>query len=365
VTTILRCHLRWKGEEDTNPCACILVQCLRREVDDHLDRWRYGGYGYRPPSVGETMARRKQSNMEPAVMTLNFDLGDTPVSYIDLSQCASIVNRRFYRQGLNWAVAGFRFGFEGAGVNVRVATLPNTWSISGAWQKAMRHWQRQQDEALESSGSEDSKGRFNDFKVYADTIHRTFGSAANQLPTNPGGFVANTDYLLGEEWWYSQIVIPNDGAPGVTNEYLLTMLGPDGANSKGVLQGYVESRNVPQSPDPEGPAVKLSFLQEMFDVGQNLDDVTDNAQFRNDELPYDQDLYPNQVGNASSMPTHREISFTGTTIGAHQNMDGCNVPCGLIQVAHNHVGEPNTLTMQVMLIPGTHRGYLAESMVDM
>jgi len=311
------------------------------------------------------MARRKQSNMEPAVMTLNFDLGDTPVSYIDLSQCASIVNRRFYRQGLNWAVAGFRFGFEGAGVNVRVATLPNTWSISGAWEKAMRHWQRQQDEALESSGSEDSKGRFNDFKVYADTIHRTLGSAANQLPTNPGGFVANTDYLLGEEWWYSQIVIPNDGAPGVTNEYLLTMLGPDGANSKGVLQGYVESRNVPQSPDPEGPAVKLSFLQEMFDVGQNLDDVTDNAQFRNDELPYDQDLYPNQVGNASSMPTHREISFTGTTIGAHQNMDGCNVPCGLIQVAHNHVGEPNTLTMQVMLIPGTHRGYLAESMVDM
>jgi len=43
MTTILVCHLRWKGEEDTNPCACILVQCLRREVDDHLDRWRYGG----------------------------------------------------------------------------------------------------------------------------------------------------------------------------------------------------------------------------------------------------------------------------------------------------------------------------------
>lgn len=311
------------------------------------------------------MARRKQSNMEPAVMTLNFDLGDTPVSYIDLSQCASIVNRRFYRQGLNWAVAGFRFGFEGAGVNVRVATLPNTWTISASWEKAMRHWQLQQDEALEASGSEDSKGRFNDFKVYADTVHRTFGSTANQLPTNPGGFVANTDYLLGEEWWYSQIVIPNDGAPGVTNEYLLTMLGPDGVNSKGVIQGYVESRNVPQSPDPAGPAVKLSWLQEMFDVGQNLDDVTDNAQFRNDELPYDQDLYPNQWGNASSMPTHREISFTGTTIGAHQNMDGCNVPCGLIQVAHNHVGEPNSLTMQIMLIPGNHRGYLAESMVDM
>ena len=41
--TILNRHLRWKGEEESNPGACITVQRLRREVDDHLDRWRYGG----------------------------------------------------------------------------------------------------------------------------------------------------------------------------------------------------------------------------------------------------------------------------------------------------------------------------------
>lgn len=312
------------------------------------------------------MARRTSNKIEPAVMTLNFDLGDQNVSYIDLSQCASIVNRRFYRQGLNWAVAGFRFGYEGTGVNVRVATLPNTWIVSGSWEKAMRHWQRQQREALEQSDSLETKGRFNDFKIYADTAHRTLGSTNNKTPANPGGFVASSDYLLGEEWWYSQIVIPNDGAPGVTNEYTLTMLGPSGATSKGLIDGYAKSRNYPQSPDPINPAVDGSWLQEMFDVGNNNDEVTDNAQFRNDELPYDQELYPDQFGNGASMPTHREISFTGTTIGAHQNMAGCNVPCGLIQVAHNAaIGEPNSLTMQIMLVPGSHRGYMAESMVEM
>ena len=59
------------------------------------------------------MARKNKrtSNIEPAEMTLNFPIGtitgSTTMKTIDLSQCASIVNRRFYRQGLNWAVAGF------------------------------------------------------------------------------------------------------------------------------------------------------------------------------------------------------------------------------------------------------------------
>ena len=52
-------------------------------------------------------------NMEPAVQTMTFTNitapgGGLSTSYIDLSQCASIINRRFYRQGLNWAVAGFK-----------------------------------------------------------------------------------------------------------------------------------------------------------------------------------------------------------------------------------------------------------------
>lgn len=320
------------------------------------------------------MARRndlEHKKPEPAVLTLNFEIGDRPVSYLSLSQCASIVNRRFYRAGLNWAVAGFRFGFEGTGVNLRVSTLPNTWTVSGSWEKSFRHWQKQQNEALENSNSEEIKARFNDFKVFADTIHRDLGVGQNLLPSNPGGFVASTDYLPGEKWDMSQIVVPNDaGVTGNTVEYVLTMLGPSGTAadpipSKGLIDGYVRSRNKPHSPDPIAPAVADSWLSEMFDDGDTYDDVVDNAQYRNNELPYDQDLYPNQFGNAGDMPTHREISFTGTTVGAHQNMAGCNVPCGLIQVAHNHVGEPNSLTMQVLLVPGHMRGYMAEPMQDM
>lgn len=313
------------------------------------------------------MARRT-NKIEPAVMTMNFNIGDRQLSYLSLSKAASVLNRRFYRAGLNWAVAGFRFAYEGTGLNIQVRTLPNTWVISGAYEKAFRKWKRQQDEALEQSDSEEVKARFNDFKVFADALHHGQGPANDLVPVSPGGLnVVATNYLPAEEWLYSEIVIPNDGAPGVTNEYNLVMVGNSFGTYKSVVEGYVNSRNVPQSPDPLQPApVSTSWMQEMFDVGDNADEITDNAQFRNDQLPYDQDVYPGQLTNGGEMQLHREISFTGTTIGAHQGMEGCNVPCGLIQISHNGVGlEANALTLQVMLVPGTHRGYLAESMLEM
>ena len=311
------------------------------------------------------MARRTSNKIEPAEMTLNFDLGDTPVSYIDLSQCASIVNRRFYRQGLNWAVAGFRFGFEGTGVNVRLATLPNTWTLSASWEKTMRKWLEQQNEAIDRMGGESAVARYRDFKVHADTLHVGLGFANNKLPVNPGGFAPGTPYLAGE-WEASEVVIPNNGGPGITTEYLLNMMGGNSATSKSIIQGYANSRSTPHSPDPVAPGpISNSFLNTMFDVGDNSDEIVDNAADKNDNLPYDRDDYPGETANAPFMPTHREISFTGTTIGAHQNMQGTNVPCGLIQVAHNHVGEASSLTMQILLVPGNHRGYLAESMTEM
>ena len=53
------------------------------------------------------MAKRnysKRSKIEPAVMTLTFATPGSGAarSYIDLSQVASLVNRRFYRQGINF-----------------------------------------------------------------------------------------------------------------------------------------------------------------------------------------------------------------------------------------------------------------------
>ena len=181
------------------------------------------------------MARRKStrgSKIQPAVQTLTFAFTATggnslTANYIDLSQCASLINRRFYRQGINWAVAGFKFltasSFAG---QVSVNKLPNTWVMSNAWEKTFRAWQRQQREALDDGMQESIKAKFNDFKIFADPTHLSAGVGANLLPISVGDHAVAGIAAPGE-WEISQIVIPNFGAPGVNYEPFLTAVGDD------------------------------------------------------------------------------------------------------------------------------------------
>ena len=165
------------------------------------------------------MARKKSGykrmrKIEPAVQTMVFEVplsGEGAIDQltIDLSQCASLLNRRFYRQGINWAVSGFKFltNANTTGL-IAVEKLPDTWVMSNAWEKSFRVWQRMNNEAL--AESESVRPRFLDFKIYADSDHHTAGFGANLLPgvLNPA-FTASTP----GEWAPSQVHIPS-ASPG-------------------------------------------------------------------------------------------------------------------------------------------------------
>jgi hypothetical protein len=279
---------------------------------------------------------------------------------------ASIVNRRFYRQGLNWAVAGFKIlSAAGSQAFISVNKLQNTWVTSGTWEKSMRHWLKQQNEAIDDSGVQGTTARFRDFKILMDNKHVidyvAAGSDLNATNLIPSG------YLTGD-WDASQIVIPNDGAPGITNEYIVKMYGASDATAKGMIEGYVLSRPVPQSPDPvtPGPA-EQSWLAEMINVGDSEDSVLVNAQFNNRNLPYDQDQYPGSVGNFAGTQIHDSHYITPTTIGGITRLKGGNFPCGLIKLTAVNLDPAESLafTLQIDLVPGTHRGYLCEPMTEM
>jgi len=370
MTTILDCHLRWKGEEDRNGVPAYYAVSSEGGRELH-DRWRYGGI-ISPRLLGYAMAKRKYSgkrtrNMDPAVMTLTFtDIVVPPTGfvtqYIDLSQVASLVNRRFYRQGINWAVAGFKVLSEsGATGAVIVNKLQNTWITSSAWEKAFRKWNKQQMDAIADMSAESAVARFRDFKIHMDGNHVSAGFGNNLLPVD-----ALNNTVLAGEWEASQVVIPNDGAPGVTNEYFVQMNGASTPAAKSIVGGYKFSRSYPQSPDPVSPNVETSWLNRMFDVGDDNDDVLDNATDRNDELPYDQVAYPGDPTNMPGLQTH-DISFvSSTTIGGTTRLKGGNFPCGLIQLnVQNTSEQQKSFTMQIDLVPGHHRGYLCEPMTEM
>ncbi len=305
------------------------------------------------------------AKLQPAVMTLNFS-GD---GYIDLSQSASLVNRRFYRQGLNWAVSGFtvQMASQATG-NIRIETLPTTWVMSNAWQKAFSLWLKQQNEAIAEYGAESTVARFRDFKIFMDTVHVTAGFSANLLPTYGDG---SATFTAGE-WEASQIVVPNatadaGGSDVDPAEYFLHMVGANfgpSSVSRGMIDGYQYSRSYPQSPDPVAPAQDSGFnwMRDMFDVGNDSDKVVENATESNNDLPYPQVDYPGGDTQAPGLQLHSAHSASTTTISNRFTIPGCTVPCGLLKFS-NDTGV--NAQLQVHLVPGSHRGYLAEPMQDM
>jgi hypothetical protein len=331
---------------------------------------------------------KKARTLQPAVMKLHFAIpaSGSANKYISLSHCTSMVNRRFMRQGLNWAVANVRVTLRprnpaSVGTECYVSTIPHTWMVAGAWMKSFSLWKKQQDDALADSASLDTVARFRDFKISMDTNHVVGVDVSNLIPVTLGpgnipfpgpsaglqiGPLPGGKILPSAEWVSSEIVIPNDGGPGITNQYELHMLGGDVAGSKAMIQGYADSRSVPQSPDPTGPAISSSWMQEMFDVGNDQFLVTNNAQNRNDELPYDQLDYPGGGSNFIEAECQGYILNQSSTGLNTLNTGPFTAPCGLIKIQTRNestdVSTGDYTIVTVELVPGNHRGYLCETM---
>lgn len=308
------------------------------------------------------MAMAKKSykgpSMDPATMRMSFDV--TPdVHYLDLSQCASIMNRRFYRQGIQWAVARITFVDTTGTANgeISVSKLPTTWVVGQAWKKGKAVYDQMNANAMQFA--EGVKPRYHDFKIHFDQSHRAGGFANNLKPVNITAVNAG-------EWLASQYVIPNEGTNTVTT-YDVHMIGDDNANGKGLIKGYALSRALPFSPDPQTfNDLSENWMSQVMNQGTlQTSEVLDDLEARNDELPYGQLRY---LGSNSD-PIDEivdEVIFRNTAQrpapGSRLSVGGFTAPCGLIRL-NQLTGQ--TIRMYVDLVPGSHRGYLCESMEAM
>ena len=298
---------------------------------------------------------------------------------------ASIVNRRAYRSGINWAVAGFTLHTApAAGVGqLFIRKLPQTWTMSNAWEKGFRAWQRMIDNATDESGAQSIKGRFLDFKVFANDNHQLLGVAENALPAvldDTGGWDA---YKTGE-WDVSTLQIPD--ATGAVTEFQIIAVGDNTATAKSLIAGYELSRALPYEDDPNVPALANdSWMVDLFSDGTAQDDlVIRGLEVQGDQAPYPFEggknigggvytatQYPNGANNVPSLVYHDQANVTTTTIGGKSKLDGGMFPCGLIELQYpaSFGQDPATTAynavLQIHLVPGSHRGYMCESMTDM
>ncbi len=333
---------------------------------------------------------KKGSKIQPAVQTLTFAI-TLPVgssnNYVDLSQVASLVNRRFYRQGINWAVAGFKVLTNAGDVGgITIQKLPNTWVMSNSWEKGFRAWKRMIDEA--TSESDSIRPKFLDFKVYADSDHAVAGSGANLLPINFGATAT------GGEWDYSTFEIPlsnvdasTAGGNSVTRDVIATgasyaLPGASGNFAVSLIEGYASSRALPDIEDPNMPddassaagSLAENWMTALFNEGNQQDsEVIQDLETQNNIAPYPFEndgvnadtMYPGGANQLPGLQIHDLENVTSTTIGGTTRLKGGNFPCGIVKISTTSWSQQSTVTFQIDLIPGEHRGYLCEPMTEM
>jgi len=364
--------------------------------------------------------RKSMKKIEPAVETLVFDLGNVDVAstspgsipghttyYVDLSQSASLSNRKFLRQGLQWAVSGMRlnsyavapgteFPQPGNAIGgVIVSKLPQNWIMSNAWEKGMRSWMRMNQEALAESPS--VRPRFLDFKIYMDATHHNQGFGANKLPVTqtaygkfgPGAFTEATP----GEWEASKVFIPNatNASPATTQDLEIIAVGASfqgagasGLNAVSLIEGYAASRGLPNLLDPNTPgdaddtggSTPENWMSAIFNEGlTQTSEVIEEMISENNIAPYPFEgapgitdtMYPGGGNQLVGTQLHCIEPVTSSTVGGITYIKGGSFPCGLIRIDvynTNSTLEMNN-QLQIDLVPGSHRGYLAESMTEM
>ncbi len=300
--------------------------------------------------------------MQPAHTVLTYQIGNGN-SFVDIAEGLSKVNRKLYRQGMEYAVGKVTFGYQanpGQILNVSLGayTAGNTWTVHNAWKKAYAHWSAQQRTARRLIG-QSAKPTWEDFKVYLDDAHR---AAGNEVLIDLDG-----DPVGSGEWDYARLIWEEDDN-SIDRVYLHLIGGNVSTTDWGLILGYQQSRATVQAEDPDLPGDYSNNMYAKLAIDENLvaDEVASDMEERNDEPPYDHDDYVGNDTNADwPMLQHSGVASGGSPQG---HVSGFVAQCGLLRVdlyAVNAQGgegtAPSTL-LNVHLVPGGYKGVLAEPM---
>lgn len=316
-------------------------------------------------------------------MNMSFTAVSTGTNYIDLSYAASILNRRSYKQGINWVVGGFSITTSGLAApgTVTICKVPTTWVSYNAWVKSKAMWDKMNDQVLDDEPSLEAK--YADFKVAINAamvesdVQTDITAPANGEILVPTDCAYNEPSTNGSEWIYSRIQVPTDGGSSAPVEHLMHFVGPDDTTttkSVGLIHGYAMSRARPvNTGEPSIPA-DGGWMQELFDVAETLEEIRDDIGGENDRPPYpvgnsasSAEYYP---GGANHLPSTEVVGYaafggsaaTGS-LTSQRKIDGGVFPCGLIEVKSALAG-PAFYDIIVHMVPGPHRGYMCQPMQD-
>ncbi len=302
------------------------------------------------------------AKLQPAHRTLVYTI-DADGSYdIDLAKDLSAINRRLYRQGMQYYVSKVTLGFVPSQTvgyaQFSCKTAGDTWMVHNAWTKGYNLWRDQVNDAKDKLPS--IEGKWADFKIFMNNASRTWDFL---------NFTDSQGDAMGTgDWSYSKMFLDEDGDN--TDDFFLHMMGandgslPGGTcNSASLLANYEDVLQIPQqAPElPDNANISLFTLMSKGGEGTELNnDLVDYMETDNDEPPYSTELVPGAKTASGDPWVYREVSIK-TAQAPSVMIPGFAVPLGLLAVKTTSSTDDNVIDLIIELVPGKYKGIQYES----
>jgi hypothetical protein len=321
--------------------------------------------------AGANLPAKKYSKKSPTITRLAFEFQGSSTQFIDIARALSILNRKFYRQGVYYYVNSIEL-YNNTDGFVDIHTLPDNWITKNAWNRGFSIWNKMHD-LVQRPLTQVSPARYRDFKIYMSDLHRTTGSK------NPALYGINetaaTNGMAPDEWAYSQFVSADDDqdATAQADNFYVHMIGghvgtATNWESIGLIKSYAESRREIElqgdvgtgtTTSPDSNAINDPLLN-IFDFSseEQLNDLMVLKADENDYPPYDRDLY---LGNGTSHMLHVARLVTTVNSGRVVKHSGFCAPFGLICVdPPASLQSTDKFRIVLNLAVGTYHGVYAE-----
>lgn len=311
-------------------------------------------------------------NIQPAQKTFHYVVTPSSGSFdveIDVAKDLSAINRRLYRQGMQYLISDVKIATGKGLVVTSVSTAGDTWMCHNAWKKGFNMWKKQR--AMAQDDLPGLSGKWADFKV------QLWNASSTTLTP-----LAGSESTAPDEWLLSQVFWDDDGTE---RSPTFCLVGSTAPNTKiGLIQEYHISRVRPAANEPAVDAdASDSIYAKMLPMQDELSDaLIDDIEGDNDAPPYDMDemFGGDTLGDE---PCVQDISFASEF--ASSSTGPFTAECGLIRIQGtskltstfpraasgsgayddvHYLSEDldESIVIQVTIAPGPYRGVMATPM---
>lgn len=323
---------------------------------------------------------KKYKKSNPTLLRLSFEGAGSGTRYIDIARALSIMNRKFYRQGLYYYVNSVEVYNDEKAV-YDFMTAPDTWVTKNSWNRGFQLFQKMNsmvDPPITNMG----RPKYHDFKVYLNQDHMNSDNIGNVSASNmlnmlpyshfPGSSTAD-QHGASAEWNYSKFVsadsdgdVDDQTLNQQADDFYVHLIGnhdgsSDNWDSVGLIKSYAESRVTVTPASPNDQQIDVTDpLINIFDFSteEQMNDIIANLKEDNDQPPYDLNEYLGEV--TASGGGHSHVARIGTEIGLGRvgHASGFCVPFGLLAVEIDDASSNWRIVLNIA--PGTYHGVYAE-----